>query len=495
MPNKDYSADLMRALVAKLYSTITGNDNNNVKIPRNKFVSWMLPGIPFQPQDFLYCSKGLIGESAEQTKELYHQAFVLSKLLDYVPDVNDQFIDRGLQQTIWNTTQDSISSVYNDVLKYSKVVDIPLSDAEKAKIQRYRDALTVTKEVTDFLTDEKKTVSEPGPLTLAYTAKMNDYIDAADTYMDLLVDAQSAKGNDAEAIRRVAEFANKSKFLRSKMEAAYMAWTSQGYKNEYEQINAYIAQASEKSMVMYKEDLKNKFKAGLLTSPLDGGSDFYYTTLLPGNFASSPGWTRFTYYEGDFESNYSKETSQWGGSAGVNFGLFSIGASASGSKIEVNKDAKASNFRASFSFTQIPICRSWFDPGFFSMKGWTLDNLWDLNFDKKISDGASKPNGRLVAYPVTALFVKDVNFTFDTNSNSSQYIGSQISAGGSFGWGPFTVGGSYSHGKVTSNFKSDYAGGQLTIPGMQLIGFVNNIIPKSPDPNPNIKPDQFVGSA
>jgi hypothetical protein len=74
---KDRSEDLMQALIAKLYGTVTGNDGN-IKMPRSKFVSWLLPGIPFDPRDFLYCSKGLVGDSAEQTRELQHQAFVLS---------------------------------------------------------------------------------------------------------------------------------------------------------------------------------------------------------------------------------------------------------------------------------------------------------------------------------------------------------------------------------------------------------------------------------
>jgi hypothetical protein len=48
---KDNSADLMQALITKLYATITGNDGN-IKMPRNKFVTWMSPGVPFSPRDF-----------------------------------------------------------------------------------------------------------------------------------------------------------------------------------------------------------------------------------------------------------------------------------------------------------------------------------------------------------------------------------------------------------------------------------------------------------
>ncbi len=495
---KDHSADAMQALVAKLYGTITGNDGN-IKMPRNKFVTWFLPGIPFLPEDFLFCSKGLIGEDAEGTRERYHHAFVLSKLFDLVPDVNREVLDDEMQQSIFTSTQDTISSVYRDVLKYSKVLNLELSENEKEKLQRFRNLLTVTKEVEDIITEEKKQVTEPGPLTLAYTAKMNDYIDAADEYMNLLIDAQSAQGNDPEAVRRVAAFANKAKFLRRKMEAAEMAWVSQGYRNEYEEINAYIDQVTQKSMVLYKQDLLRKFANGLLTSPMEGtAGDFYYTTVIPGSFATSPGWNRFTYYEGDYETHFNKSTSQWSAGGGLHVGLFSIAGGASGSKVTEATDQKASNFRAELEFTQVPICRPWFDPGFFTMRGWTLDKLWDLNFDKSVSDGGEgqpegKPDGRLVAYPITALFVRNVKIASSESQSQAEYASSQIKAGGAVGYGPFRVGGSYSHGSEKRDLTFHAAGGAIEIPGLQLIGFINNIVPRSPNPNPEIEPDQYVG--
>ncbi|MGW8959968.1 hypothetical protein [Paenibacillus sp. NPDC055715] len=491
---KDHSADLMKSLIAKLYATVTGDDPN-ITIPRNKFVSWLLPGIPFIAEDFLYCAKGLIADDAQQTKERYHQAFVLSKLLDFVPDVNNELVDAAMQQTMFTSTQDSISSVYGDVLKYSRVVDKELSDSEKEKLQKFRNLLTVTKERTDIITEEKTTVTEPGPMTIAYTTFMNNYIDEADSYMNVLINAQSAKGNDSEAIRRVAEFANKSKFLREKMNAADMAWVSQGYKNDYQRINAYIDQVTSKSMVLYKQDLINKYKSALLTSPVDGASDFYYTTLIPGNFATSPGWTRFTYYEGDYETHADKKTSTWSAGGSAWYGLFSVGAQASGSKIEMSENQKSTNFSAEFEFVQIPICRPWFEPGFFSMRAWTLDELWDLNFDKKVSNGEEKPVGRLVAYPVTALFVRNVRLKFDEADAQMQYVNSQIQAGGRVGWGPFSLSGSYSRGSEKRDQKAHSEGGAIVIEGIQLIGFVNNIFPKSPNPNPAIKPEEFVGGA
>ena len=216
---KDHSADLMKALMSKLYVTITGDDPA-IKLPRNKFVSWMMPGIPFDVADFNFGIKGLIGDTAEETILLQHQAWTISKLFDFVPEVGDnpaEFLDEKMQQTIWSTTQDSISSVYRDILKYSRVVNLELSEKEKKKLKKFRDLLTVQVEEEDLITEEKRTVSKPGKLTLAYTDKMNEYIEAADEYMNVLIDAQSAKGSEPEAIRRVAAFSHKSKFLRKRM--------------------------------------------------------------------------------------------------------------------------------------------------------------------------------------------------------------------------------------------------------------------------------------
>jgi len=298
--------DLMQALVAKLYATITG-DNPEIQMPRNKFVTWMLPGIPFSPKDFKFCSKGFSGETGEETLELYHQAFVLSKLFDFVPDVSNEFLTDDMQQQLFTTTQDTISAIYNDVLTYSKVVNIEPTEEQKAKMQKYRDLMSVTKvnEVTG------KPMTLPGPVEIAYLTKMNEFLMAAEKYTNLLIDAQSAKGSEPEAIRRVAAFANQEKFLVRSMEAARMAWISQGYMKEYEAMNAYIESVTQRSMVLYKADLLKKFSSSVLSSPGDGGLQFRYTTLLPGNFAESTAWTDFSFYESDLEEHSKKNTSQW----------------------------------------------------------------------------------------------------------------------------------------------------------------------------------------
>ncbi len=485
---KDHSAELMNTLIAKLYTTLTGDDEN-IKMPRNKFVTWLLPGIPFDPVDFRYCVKGFNGETADEIKENYQQAFTLSKIFDLIPDVSREFTDQEMQQTIWTSTQDSISSVYRDVLKYSRVLDNELSEKEKAKIQKFRDLLTVTTEEEDIMTEEMKTVTKPGKLTLAYTDKMNEYIKAADEYMNLKIEYLAATGDSPEAKRRVHEYTLKNKFKRKSLEAAEMAWVSQGYKTEYEKINAYINHVNNKSMVLYKQDLINKFNHSLLTAE---GGDFYYTTLLPASFATSTGWTKFEFSHADYECHYKKKTSKWGAKGGLNLGLFSVGGSAGSEKSEVTTDTGVKEFRATLEFTQAVICRPGFEPGLFFMRSWTLDDTWNLNWNKNISDGKEEPDGRLVAYPVTALFVRNLEFTLAESDKHTNFKEKSLTAGGSVGYGPFSVGGSYSNGSIKKDIKSTWGKGKIEVPGMQLIGFINNIFPECPNLNPDIKPEQLV---
>ena len=492
----DHSGDLMQALIAKLYATITGNDDN-IKIPRNKYVSWFLPGVTFTPDDFRYCSRGFAGNNTDEINNAYHQAFVLSSLFDYIPDTSTGFVNPELQQTIFAGTGDRISSVYNDVLKYSRVLDRPLSEAEQAKLKKFRDLLSVEVEETDMITDEVKTITKPGKLTIAYTDRMEDYLSLADELMDMKIDALAAQGDDPESRRRVYNWQVKAKYVMKRLQAADMAWVSQGYKNEYEAINAYISQVTEKSLVLYKQDLRRKFDNSLVTSMVDNDSEFRYTTLLPGNFATSQGWTEFKFTEADYETHAKQDTTGWGANAGLNLGLFSVGASASGSKTEGSADQAAANFEAMFEFTQVPICRPWFDPGFFSMRSWTLDDNWNLSYDNQpVSDGKAQDNtGRLVAYATSALFVRNVKIRSSNWSDHSDFLNKSVSAGGSVGYGPFRVGGNYSTGSTARNTNYKFSGDWLEIDGMQLIGTINNIVPKCPNTNPNIKPDEFVGGA
>jgi len=70
--------DLGRTLLAQLYEIVTGGDDS---VPRSKdnFFSWCLPGIPYMPEDFIFCVKGFAAQDAQDYKLLLQQAFNFAK--------------------------------------------------------------------------------------------------------------------------------------------------------------------------------------------------------------------------------------------------------------------------------------------------------------------------------------------------------------------------------------------------------------------------------
>src|SRR5690606_8517940 len=118
------------------------------------------------------------------------------------------------------------------------------------------------------------------------------------------------------------------------------------------------------------------------------GSDFYYTSLLPGGFAeTSNGWTEFSFKSSDVQSNYSFDSKKGGGGGGLTLGFFNMGASGSYEKQKSKSKIDASNFRLNFKICQVPIVRPWFNVNFLTSKYWRFDKSNPGFRDNMVSDG------------------------------------------------------------------------------------------------------------
>ncbi len=479
--------DLGKALLAQLYANVTGGDEH-VPASKDKFVSWCQPGLPFTPEDFTFCAKGLGGgATAEEDKLLVQQAFNFAQLIDFIPD-RAGIYNNDMQQTIWRTSEARLSHLYGEILRFSKVVGKELSDQEKEKIEKFRNLLRTKKKVKDIITDEEKEITEDGPVLKAYNEKMQAYITAALVYNSKRVAAQAATGPDGKAA--VADFTNNAQLYRLQVKAAEDAWVGGGYRNEVDQMNAYINQVTQRSMLLWKQKLQEYHQDAVVTG-LGPGQLFYFTTLFPGNFATSSGWTEYKLYQSSVSASSQAEHNQWSVGGGLNFGLFSASANASGYSDKFSSNFSVSNFTMSFELTQVVISRPWFYPEFFMNRGWTLRKGEGWNYDDMPSDGNIPPKGNLIGYPTTILFAR--NILIDSAEFVSAYkeYSSGVSASASVGWGPFRLKGSYGHTESGNNYDSQADGSKLRVPGMQIIGFVNHLIGKVPNPLPDLKEEDF----
>ncbi|MEW6371246.1 MAG: hypothetical protein AB1584_09945 [Pseudomonadota bacterium] len=479
--------ELGKSLLGTLNQILTGGDAR-VPAPCNNKISWCQPGIPFMPEDFEFAAEGLGSiADADHLRKMQKQAFNFACAVDFVPDVSGMY-DGDRQQTIYRTSEARMSHMYGEILRASKVVQNDVTEEEKAKMEKFRGLLYQKKVTKNLVTDEETEVTVPGPVMVAYTDAMANYVDAATNYQNKRIQAMTAVGQPGAAA--VADFTLNAENYFLKVKAAQDRWTSQGYRNEVDQINAYIAQVTQRSMRLWKQRLQELYDRAVLTD-IDSNSPFRYTTIIPGTFATAGGWTGYNFYHEQVNQHSDWRTSSWSGGAGINLGLWRVGGTAGRSVQAEHSDMQISNFRMSFQLVQAMIVRPWFYPEFFMNRGWTLVPGQGWTFEKLPSNGEPVPDGQFIGYPTQAIFVRNLEIESEEFSNAFSSYASQFSAGGSVGWGPFQISGSYSYAGGEKNCEMKRDGAKITVPGMQIIAFVNHLIPKAPNPLPDIPPEQF----
>jgi len=444
--------DLAMSFLSQLYEIITGGD---AKVPASKhrFVSWCMPGIPFDAEDFTFAEKGLGGATtAEETQLFLQQAYNFSTLIDFIPDKSAVY-DGDNQQTIYTNDGRRLSTIYGEILKLSKVTKDELSEEQKQKLKKFRDFLFETKKIKNIVTDVEEEVTEDGKVLKLYNQMESEYEEARLNYTSKMILAANASGKDEKGI--VLDWAMNENMYYKKVSGAEKVWIAKGYKNEIDQINEYIRQTTQKSLKLWKGELQDFFKKGIRSTVT--GEPFYYMQPIPGNFAKSKGWTTFSFDNTKVRKSTDYKVNQWniGGGLKLNLGLFSIGGGGGGGKSSSDSSAnhEVNDFSISFEFTQTLISRPWFYPEFFSCRGWTLGKEWDMQYTEKPSDGTIP----------------------------------------SVGYGPFSLklkGGKKKQAGST-DFESELTEETLTVPGMQIIGFVNHLIPKAPNSNPDLKAEDF----
>ena len=532
MPNVEPSV-LANSVMAKLYDVLTNGDET-VPPSTDNFFSWCTPGVPVEAADLEFLTQGLTGIvkksavdamqptaaaassgaaapppvppltpdqlaglMAQDTMRLYMQAENLSRLLDFVPDVAKKTNQQFTRMSVLNN-DGTLSDIYDYTLRMSQVMKTELPADVVDKITKFRALLQKVVKKKDLITDEETESVEPSELQKAYFTKMAAYDDAALEYNARRIDALAAVDS-----RAVHDWAINANIYRNKVRAAMDDWLSNGYKLDFEKIAAFIEQVSRRDLSLLKQQYVEDLEKARLTSPVSG-SDFFFTSLVPGNFATSSGWTRFGFQAREFESHrnssYRWSQSSGGGSVGfLGIGLYGSHSS-SNSHSEYHGSFSSDHTSMSFEIAQIPISRPWFRTAFLTSHGWRFDQNNVVTKSDHLSDGASPPNGKLPAYATTAIFVRKLALSFGELSGFSDFVSnarsSSTSGGGCVTFGPFFLGGGGSHrsgsGDTSRDYGFRYENNTMYVDGMQLIGFKCHLLPKSPDPNPEIPATAWI---
>ena len=354
---------------------------------------------------------------AERTTLLYMQAENFAHMVNFIPDMS------GLDRTGFATLENegSLLDVYKKVLTMSEVAQFELDEKTQAKLAKARSLLTKTvMKATDLLSDEMEPVEVDGPIVEEYNAKMAAYYDAYLEYNNHRLAALA--GDDPKAVH---DWAMNGQFYFNKVRAAMNAWVTQGYKNDYEQINAFIANVTERDLSLLKAQYKEILQRSMMTG-LVSGLEFPFTTISPANFAQASGWTEFTFntrhYTDHSDSqvnNHSLKVDQtstsWFHKQHYMYGKEEPYQ-------EMDMGAELANLDISFKICQVNIVRPWFKPSFLASKSWRFaPGSEDGRKGTLLSTGGPRPEGILPAYPTAMLVVKDVVFDFHDTQVASNF--------------------------------------------------------------------------
>ncbi|WAC03468.1 hypothetical protein N7U66_08255 [Lacinutrix neustonica] len=407
------------------------------------------------------------------------QAENLARLADMIPDTSG--VKGDVTMNVWNP-ENTLSLAYRHILKFSQVANFEPDEKTKKKIERLRSLLQEKKIKKNIVTEEEEEILEETMLVKKYNEKLQNYLNHALEYNAHRVNALAAKDPAA-----VHYWSINASILRSKVMAAKNDWITNGFKEEYDQIAAFIAQVEGRSMVTLKQQYIDDMEKARLTGPASG-SDFYYSSLIPGGFAETDnGWTKFSFSSSDFQSNYKFHSES--GSVSARAGFFGFGASGGvgHEKQKTERKIDTSNFSLEFKICQVPIVRPWFNTNYLTSKYWRFDKNNPEFKDNMVSDGETPPNGMIPAYTTTAIFVKDLHLKFSKSNSAFVDDVENTSAETSVGWGPFNVSGKYKNNNRELDINAHREGQGISVEGMQLIGFKCHILPKSPDAKPNIE--------
>lgn len=468
--------DVGELLMTKLYSIVAGGDGA-VPAPPGSYVSWCRPGLPFFPADFDFAHKGMVGATAEETRELNRQAYEFAALVDFIPNA-DQLFDDQKQENVYRTSGDRLSYYYGEILKGTKIAKTAITPAEEAEIDLIRKSLVVDGSIPP----------EDMPRVQIYNAYKKKAIDARRAYNTKRIAANTATG--AEGAAAVADFAANGPSYVIEVTNAESEWGSVGLKEKVEGDRARINQLTARNMRLWKDRLTNQLKNGLVAA-VGGAGEFYYTKPVPGKFATSEGWTEFTFSHSEKAADTSRRYQKFDGGAKLNFGLWSFGGGGGRESSSFKSSDEVSSFSVKFDLTQVIITRPWFFPEFFKNQGWNLIPGQGWEFDSMPSNGAEPPKGMFIGYPTAALFARNIEITSAELANAYSADSTSVNANASAGWGPFRVRGGYRSDSSNTKFRSRVEGETLKVQGMQIIGFINQLLPKAPNPLPDLKPTDF----
>jgi hypothetical protein len=383
-----------------------------------------------------------------------------SAMVDTIPAV----------QADYEPSTDKLSKTYQQIVN-GAVTKAVVDPSQQKTYDAAKDFLNVQQSIPNF--------SGPPTITTVPSAIAQTYDDNQAAYVTAVCGYRAAQNGynltlpaDQRAWQAVAPG------LQLNIDKAWNNWTRGGKHNVEEAQNAMAATINNITSAIIA-DCQNAVSDVNWKSPGPAGQSWLLSYALPGDWASgSVGATDFSLRSSVLNTQTDSNFNSYGGGASWGGGLWSIGGSFNHTDGQTSFHMDANNVSINAKLTLVRVMRPWLNSLLFRTKGWWLKDQ-PMN---GISNGSLNGNSNkmLPLMPTAFVVMSEVKISADFSSEDKKHIESATSGSASVGWGPFSIGGSYSHSESHDKFASTFDNGTISVPGMQIVAWVSEITPASP---------------
>jgi hypothetical protein len=361
----------------------------------------------------------------------------------------------------------SVTDLYQQVLRATVSQDKPISAAQQAAYDK----------ATAFLNTQVPNPDVPGQFLSQQTPVYQAYQTNQTAYQNAVSAYRTAYAAALADPKLKGQWPLIGPSLQVPVNQAWHTWRAA----QADQVEAALATLETSGRDQVKRafaDAALQFDSYKVT--LDEGTR-RRSSLLPSNWwqdGVSNGWPTAHFSSAHSVSNTSSDYTSVSGGGGFSLGLWSVGASASSNTTHSHSDASADSLFVSYQYAIVTIRRPWLSGLLFGLPGWSTDA-----FKKGALSSGSRRDQQKTQFPLLPqafLVIKNLTITGSFSKTEMDAATSQMKAGASVGWGPFSISGSYSHGSQKGHVAGTANSGGIHVPFVQIIGWVNNILPLCP---------------
>ncbi|GAA4601068.1 hypothetical protein BJY16_003749 [Actinoplanes octamycinicus] len=317
------------------------------------------------------------------------------------------------------------------------------------------------------------------------TAKYQKYLDYREKYRTAVKAYNRAYSAALTDPKKLGRFPQEGKLYQDDVDSAFDEWQGFGAKSEVEKALATLAAQGTDPAIALIARAKRRWENSLLNFPSVG--NIPYVILSPESWCvadDDTGWYDYTKTDLHNESHSSSSSTAIKAGGGLNLGFWSVGGSFSNEKTQSNLNIQGDSLDIRFKYTVVDINRVGVDTSLLSLKNWFLFGDYPKHTISRGTMSQELPaTGQEVFLPsiVTSLIlVKDFEIGWTNWKKEWADKTSSTSASASVGYACFALNGSYEHRSQKHDFEADSSGERLKSPGIQLVGYVSEILPASP---------------